>query len=117
MQHRTALDENAARLDEELRAILSEHLPPELLKGAMEKVQALQDNALELADLNAKRFYRALCGLIPEHQGEIHAAVAGTLFDGSVCDELELYRWASGVEWAITPDAALRILDTLNPDK
>lgn len=116
MQHRTDLDENGARLMDELDAILSEHLPPELLKAATEKVQALQDNALELADLNDRRLYRALIGFLPEHAGEIHAAIAGTLFDGSVCDQQELYRWADGVDWAITPAEALRVLDPPRDD-
>ena len=116
MQHRTELDEEAVRLTDELDAILSEHLPAELLKAAKEKVQAIQDNALALADLNDRLLFRALCGLIPEHQCEIHAAISGTLFNGSVCDERELYRWAAGVDWATAPNDVLRVLDPPKPD-
>jgi hypothetical protein len=103
MQHRGKLDEKGNQITDELWAILDEHLPPDLVKVAKEKVEALQANVLDMCDHTDKRLYRALVGFLPEHEGEIHAAIAGTLFDGSVCDEKALAKWAGGVEWAISP--------------
>ena len=74
MQHRTDLDETGAQLTDELWAILDEHLPPELVQPAKDKVEALQRNVYECCELVDKRFIRALMGFIPEHEGDAYIA-------------------------------------------
>ena len=66
---RVVLDAQLDRL-----AILDEHLPVDTASCAWRKIDAIAANNYEMAEYDAKRIYRALMGLIPEHAGEVRAA-------------------------------------------
>jgi hypothetical protein len=98
------IDEEGHQAHEELKAILDEHLPPDTVKTAWQKIDAISQSNWQMADYNDKRIYRALMGLVPEHSQEVRAAFLPVVFDGSQSDEKNWVKWESGVEWAITPD-------------
>jgi hypothetical protein len=65
---------------EELSAILSEHLPSELLGRARQLADALVTDALDQDFLELARLYRALVALVPGHTAQIQAAYQATVF-------------------------------------
>jgi hypothetical protein len=114
MQHRTALDEKGADLADEIQALLSEHMPKETADAVWDKVEELQHNVFQQSDMNDRRLFRALMGFIPEHEGEVHAAFAGTIFSGHRCDVADFYKWAGEVEWTEPPERIRKIMESLD---
>jgi len=77
----------AAETWEELDAILSEHLPSELLARARQLADALVSDALDGDFVELARLYRALVALLPEHSAQIQAAYQATVFSDDRNDE------------------------------
>jgi len=90
------LNDAGGRLWDDLDAILSEHLPAELLGRVRELVDKLQGNAFSQSFVDLAQLYRALVALMPDNQPQIRAAFQATVFEHDRNDEADWKKLEQG---------------------